>query len=194
MSSVNQKTYAVVIQSIWVLAEQGLESLTLEKLSQHTGLCINDLTSLFPEQKNMILALISDVNETAQLPSYSSDLPQDDQFFDAVMTYFDVCHPRKKAIYKLTMDVLSAPTLLFSIVPELQRVSNHLVDIYYPPSDQSLKECLQTAGQKLAIQLLLLRVFYAWLEDDTFDMSQTMMVLDQGQKQLKKVQGFLCQF
>jgi len=186
----DKKTYAKIIEACWALAEQGLSSLTVEKISAQSGIYEVELTPLFPEQKFILLALIADIKSKVELPTYSETLPQDDQFFDGVMAYYDTCQPHKTAIKRLAQDMLWTPLLSLAISPHMLQIANDLTDRYYPLPENSLKASFQNAGQKLAIQILLLRVFYKWVEDDSFDLSETMAALDQGMKQINQLKNW----
>ncbi len=184
------KTYTKIIETCWALAEEGLSDLTIPNIAARSGVFEIEVTPLFPEQKFILLALLTDVKTKVNLPTYSETLPKDDQFFDAVMAYYDACQPHKAAIKHLAQDLLWSPLLSLSMTTPLQQIANELTDKYYPIPENSLKATFQNAGQKLAIQILLLRVFYKWLDDDTFDLGETMAALDQGMKQINQLRAW----
>jgi hypothetical protein len=182
--------YRKILDTCWFLAEQGLDSLTISKISEGSKVHEIELLSLFPEQKFILLALIADVREQVVLPPYTDTLSNNDPFFDAVMALYDRCQIHKGAIRRLSEDMPCHPLLFLSITPSLQHISNDLVDRYFAASPPSLITSVWNSGQKLAYQLLLLRVFHQWLEDDTFDMSQTMITLDQGLKHMAQLRDW----
>jgi AcrR family transcriptional regulator len=183
-------TYTKTIDTCWTLAEQGLDKMTVASIANQSGISETELNSLFPEQKYILLALLADIKSKTTLAEYSEALSNDDQFFDAVMSYYDTCQPHKSAIKKLSEDLLWSPLLSLSITPSMQQLSNELADRYYPLPENSIKASCQNAGLKLAIQILLLRVFYKWLEDESFDLGATMASLDQGMKQINKLKEY----
>lgn len=183
-------TYAKTIETCWDLAEQGLDNLTATSIAHQSGISEAEFNALFPEQKFILLALLADIKTKVTLAEYSEALSKDDQFFDAVMSYYDACQTHKSSIKKLSEDLLWSPLLSLEITPSMQQIANDLTNRYYPLSENSIKSTCQNAGLKLAIQILLLRVFYKWLEDDSFDLGATMASLDQGMKQINKLKEY----
>lgn len=185
--------YATVINSCWTLAEEGVDALHINRIASHANLPFYEVQSLFPETKYIFRALLSDiqhrVDPTLPLPE-TSDLSSDDLYFDAVMTYFDAVAPHKKAIYQLTHEGIKKPICFVSFLPTLQDFSNDLRNRYYPkPSSYGQLSCGVDLLHQWATQALLARVFYVWLEDDTFDLAKTMAALDQGMKTMRSYLG-----
>lgn len=195
------ENYQKIIEACWKLANGGLSALDAEHISQEVQLSVQEITILFPEKKHVIFALLADLKSKVVLPeavidsegSPAGNLSADDLFFDAIFAYFDGATPYKTAIKKLSQELLWDPLLMIAITPTFQDFANDLIMRYYPSPEgsQSIFGLGQRLAQKLGYQLLLLRVFYVWVEDDSFDSGKTMAALDQGMKQIKDCQSFL---
>lgn len=186
------ENYERIIQACWQLANGGLGALEAEKIAREVQLSPQDIRSLFPEKKHVIFALLADLKKRVVLPEQSTSeaeegaqLSSDDLFFDGVFTYFDEAAAHKNAIKKLANEVMWDPFLMIAITPTFQEFANYLIQYYYP-APRTATSLLDTGHQfmkRVGYQFLLLRVFYVWLEDDSFDSGKTMAALDQGIKQ-----------
>lgn len=188
----DQKGYDKIIQTCWDLAKEGIDALDNEKIAHQSGTYEIEINALFPEKKNIILALLADLKTKAPFPPYNPDLNPDDQFFDAIMILYDAATPHKEAIKRLSQDLVWNPMLAISLTGTFQHFANEIIKQFYPiPSEGSpIKGYGQQLAQNLGYQVLLLRVFYVWLEDETSDLSKTMAALDQGIKQIAECRSW----
>ncbi|AIK95758.1 hypothetical protein [Candidatus Odyssella acanthamoebae] len=177
----NQEHYKIVMESIWGLAEGGISSLMVDRISQHSSISEANVLELFPHQQNILLAMIEDLKSQVELPALDSQLTPRDQIFDAVMLYFDVAHPRRLAIKQVLADILWHPLLLNHIVPRLYSLGESIIDKYQPGSG------VLQFGQKLAFKGAMAHALSVFADDDTFDLSKTMAALDQGLKTVENL-------
>lgn len=186
------ENYEKIVQTCWNLANGGLAALEVERIAQEVQQSPQDIRTLFPEKKHVLFALLADLKKRVVLPEQSSpergegaQLSFDDLFFDAVFAYFDEAAAHKLAIKKLAHEVMWDPFLMIAVTPTFQEFANTLIQRYYPASHAaaSLFDTGYQFMKRVGYQFLLLRVFYVWLEDDSFDSGKTMAALDQGIKQ-----------
>lgn len=172
----NHEQYQSIIKGLWSLASGGLSNLTIKNMSSHFGLDESELIDLFPNQHNIILALIADIKSKVTLPEVDERLTRRDQIFDGVMYYFDVAHPNRLEIKKLYHDILWNPIILSQVLSELYRVGEGVTQRYFP------EDGLLKAGRILAFNGAFTHAFREFIDDETFDLSKTMAALDQGLK------------
>ncbi len=173
----NQEHYKRVIESLWTLAENGLPYLTVERISNHSGISTTEIEALFPQQQNILLALIEDLNSSVELPTIDHRLTLRDQIFDAVMQYFDGAQPHRLAIKRLGEEIIWHPLLLSTVMSRLYAIGEAIIDKY-----QALSIGMLHFGQKLAFKGAFAYALKEFIDDDTFDLSKTMAALDQALK------------
>lgn len=178
----NRKSYDIVMRSIWSLAEKGLANLTVENIASDSGVSLLELSDLFPQQKNILLAMLEDIKQQVTMPEVDNRLTRRDQVFDVAMMYFDAAQPHRLAIKKLSEDLIWNPYLLMQVLPYLYSLGESIV-MKYLPEDKD-RGGIRYFGKKLSYNGVFTHALYIFLADETFDLSKTMAALDNGLKKI----------
>lgn len=164
--------------AIWCLAEEHGANISTLDIAERAQIPQSDIDRLFPHNHNLFLALIEDIRKQISLPDKDERSTPRDQIFDATMLYFDAAQTRQPAIKKIANDLMWSPLQLFPLLPSLYSLGESIVSPYIPDLN------ILRSGKNLAYNGVFAHTFHTFLEDDSFDLSKTMVTLDQGLKNI----------
>ncbi len=170
-----QRGDQVIEAALKMAAEGQWHTLTMARLSEETGLTLNDIHRVFPTKASILKGYIHRLDHRV-LDGYEAGENEStrDRLFDLMMGRFDEFSDDRDAVIEITRQARHEPDILcaggYGLWCSMRKVleSAHV----------------QTAGCRghLRIKglcLIFTATFKIWLEDASEDMSRTMAALDQ---------------
>lgn len=172
----NKEQYKRLIETLWSQLASGETIDDFAKIAELSQIGLDEIKAIFPSSDKIILALIEDVWSQLKIPDKSDKLTPRDQIFDAAMMTFDIINPYRAGIKASVRDTLLTPTTYISVLPRLNQFGSDLVSSYFNTDG------IFGTGAVLAFNGAFATTFWAFLDDDTFDLSKTMSSLDSSLK------------
>jgi hypothetical protein len=173
-------------ETLWRLADEGLHNLTREKLAQSLGKTVVEIEEQFPQDADLLLRLIYDVQaEVGSIPFSEGETPQD-RVFETIMAYLDVLAPHRVSAERLWRDVWTSPQTLWALRPHHVKITETIL------RDCGLaKDDFCAPLRTRAYATFFLYVLHTWASDSTADQAKTMAAVDQGLQKLAEWEGYL---
>ena len=158
-------------------AAESWRTVTLTTISEATKLTLSEVCELFPTKQAILYAFLDDIDQQVQEgpASGNQDEPPRDRLFDVLMHRFDLLQPHKDAIVNILKDMPKDPLTGLCGVPRFGKSMAAMLETAQL-SSTGFSGILKTKG----LALVYLNSVRVWLQDDTPDMSNTMVALDKS--------------
>ena len=171
-----------------LLAERGWHGFALRDVAVASGLSLAELYRRYPTRPALLAAWLAAV-DAALLQGAEADDSSDtirDRLFDTLMRRYDLLVPQRAAIRRLRADLRRDPAAALALAPAIDRAMAVVLEAAGLASD-GLRGHLRRQG----LALVHARVLAVWVDDDTADLSRTMVALDRHLKTAERRIGQL---
>ncbi len=171
-----------------LLAERGWQGFALRDVATAASLSLAELYRRYPTRPALLAAWLAAI-DAALLRSAEADDSSDtarDRLFDTMMRRYDLLVPQRAVVRRLREDLRRDPAAALSLAPAV---------------DRSMAVVLEAAGlvgdgwrghlRRQGLALVHARVLAVWIDDDTTDLSRTMVALDRHLKTAERRIGQL---
>ena len=159
-----------------LVAERGFASVSLHDVARAAGLGMGELYGLYPDKVSLVSALMAQVDARVLAGTPHEHDPEEtarDRLFDVMMRRYDTLKPHRAALKAVRRAAVRDPFLALALAPAFRRSMAAMLEAAGITSE-GLGGALRQKGL-LAIHNAVTRVFE---QDDTADLSKTMVALD----------------
>ena len=159
-------------------------AVTLNTISDATGLSISDVCGIFPTKQDILYAFLDEIDQRVLDGSASGSVDESprDRLFDVLMRRFDLLLSHKEAIVNILRDMPKDPLTGLCGIPRFGNSMTNMLEAAQL-SSSGCSGFLKTKG----LGLVYLNSVRVWLKDDTPDMSKTMAALDKSLRRADSV-------
>ena len=171
-----------------LLAERGWQGFALRDVATAAGLSLAELYRRYPTRPALLAAWLAAI-DAALLRGTEADDSGDtarDRLFDTMMRRYDLLVPQRAVVRRLREDLRRDPAAALGLAPAV---------------DRSMAVVLEAAGlasdgwrghlRRQGLALVHARVLAVFIDDDTTDLSRTMVALDRDLKTAERRIGQL---
>jgi AcrR family transcriptional regulator len=177
-----------VAACLTLLGERGWHGFALRDVAAACGLSLADLYRRYPTRPALLAAWLATI-DAALLQGVEAEEPGDtvrDRLFDTMMRRYDLLVPHRAAVRRLREDLRRDPAAALALAPAIDRAMAVVLEAAGLASD-GWRGHLRRQG----LALVHARVLSVWEDDDTADLSRTMVALDRHLKTAERRLGQL---
>lgn len=162
-----------------LLVDRGWSGFSLRDVAVASGLSFAALYRQYPTRTALIIAWMAALDDAVLdgAGDFDSGETVRDRLFDTMMRRYDLLVPQREAVRRLRGDLRRDPGAALALAPAVDRAMAVVLEAAGLASD-GLRGRLRRQG----LALVHARVLAVWVDDDTADLSRTMVSLD---RQLK---------
>jgi hypothetical protein len=172
---------------ITLIEKEGWKSFTFAKASEESGIPLDKFHAQFTCHSDVIVQLFKRIDqEVLKNLEINKEMSRKDVLFEILMARFDAAEPYKTVIGKFWRDWLMTPEDTPAIIAHGYSSMAWMLEAA-GINNRGLTGLMRIQG----LATLYLYTLKTWLEDDTLDLSKTMVALDKGLSKLERAASYL---